>query len=229
MATVKLTARGVAALETDRGQETFWDELLTGFGVRVSGRTRRKSYIVRYRQNGHHRRLTLGKHPALSLADAREKARKALADAQAGEDPALERKQRRSGNRTFEALAREVLDAKAAKTRAATRRERERILEKDLLPAWGSRPAASITRREVVQLLEGIAARGSPVMANRTLRLVQLIFNDGLRRGFPTLEANSAAMLSSWWFLMARFITRASMSHRGLRLRYLSRTAAARL
>lgn len=195
MATVKLTARGVAALETDREQETFWDELLPGFGVRVSGRTGSKTYLVRYRANGRHRRLKLGRHPALGLAEAREKARDALAGAQAGEDPALERRQRRSSDVTFEALAEEVLAAKAERTRASTREERRRILEKDLLPVWRSRPVNSIERRDVLHLVEGIVRRGSPVMANRTLRLVQLIFNEGLRRGFPTLEANPAHMM----------------------------------
>ncbi len=46
---------------------------------------------------------------------------------------------------------------------------------------WGRRPAADIRRREVVHLVEGIARRGAPVVANRTLSLVRLIFNDGLR------------------------------------------------
>jgi len=195
MPTVRLTHRGVSALETDREQETYWDQLLPGFGVRVSGRTGRKSYVVRYRQNGSHRRLTIGRASRLSLADARDKAREALAAVQAGEDPALERKERRSRDTTFGALAREVLDAKADQTRAATRKERERMLEADLLPAWKDRPAASITRREVLHLVEGIVDRGSPVAANRTLRLVQLIYNEGLRRGFPTLEANPAHMM----------------------------------
>lgn len=195
MATVRLTARGVQALETDRRQETFWDELLPGFGVRVSGATGRKSYIVRYRQNGSHRRMTLGRAANLSLADARQQAREALAAAQAGEDPALERQERKSADTTFGALAREVLEAKAETTREATQTERERMLEKDLLPAWKDRPVASISRREVLHLVEGIVDRGAPVAANRTLRLIQLIFNEGLRRGFPTLEANPAAMM----------------------------------
>jgi len=195
VATVKLTARGVAALETERDQETFWDELLPGFGLRVSGRTGSKTYICRYRANGRHRRLKLGRHPALSLAEARAKAKEALADAQAGEDPALDRSLRRKHDITFEALAEEVLAAKDDRTREATRAERRRIMEKDLLPAWRSRPASSIGRRDVLQLVEAIVRRGSPVMANRTLRLVQLIFNEGLRRGFPELEANPAHMM----------------------------------
>jgi len=195
VATARLTAKGVAALETDQAQETFWDELLPGFGVRISGKTGRKTYVVRYRVAGVHRRHTLGRHPSLSLADAREKARDALTRAQDGNDPALERQERKRGAHTFKVLAEEVLEAKAKSTRDATREERRRILEKDLIPAWGPRPVDSIGRRDVIELVEGIVRRGSPVMANRTLRLVQLIFNGGLKRGFPTLEANPAHIM----------------------------------
>ena len=81
------------------------------------------------------------------------------------------------------------------RTREVTQRERARLLGKELLPAWGDRPAAEITRREVVHLVEGIAKRGAPIVANRTLGLIRMIFNDGLRRGFPTLQANPAHLV----------------------------------
>ena len=195
MAKVRLTDRGVKALTTDRRQEDFWDTLTPGLCVRVSGSTGKKTWYVRYRVNGTRRRHKLGRFPRLSLADARKKARDALADADAGEDPAQEQADRKAGARTFGTMAREVLDARALKTREKTRRERERLLEKELLPAWEHRDVSSITRREVVHLVENIAQRGAPVIANRTLSLVRLLFNDGLRRGFPSLEANPAHLV----------------------------------
>lgn len=194
MPILKLTPRGVAALATDRPQQDFWDEKTPGLAIRVT-KHGRKTYVVRYRANGFHRRWPIGRHPSLTLAAARKEARRVLADVQAGGDPALEREQLRSGATTFEALAREVLEAKAERTRRRTREERERMLEKELLPSWSNRPAASITRRDVVGLVEAIVSRGSPVAANRTLRLIQLLFNEGLRRGFPTLESNPAHMM----------------------------------
>lgn len=194
MPILKLTARGVAALATDRPQQDFWDEKTPGLALRVT-KHGRKTYVVRYRAGDHQRRMTLGRHPGLTLAAARKEAREVQAAVSAGEDPALEREQLRSGATTFEALAREVLEAKAERTRRRTREERERMLEKELLPSWSKRPAASITRRDVVGVLEAIVRRGSPVAANRTLRLIQLVFNEGLRRGFPTLESNPAHMM----------------------------------
>ncbi|MCH6590495.1 MAG: hypothetical protein IH806_08335, partial [Proteobacteria bacterium] len=45
----------------------------------------------------------------------------------------------------------------------------------------------------VGQLVERIADR-APTMANRTLALVKTLYNEALRRGFPTVESNPAHM-----------------------------------
>lgn len=49
----------------------------------------------------------------------------------------------------------------------------------------------------MVHLIKEIAKRVAPIVANRTLGLIRLIliFNDGLRRGVPTLEANPAHLV----------------------------------
>lgn len=191
MARVKLTTRGVEALTTEKLQEDVWDELLDGFGVRV-GASGAKTYFVRYRANGKQRRLTIGRHPVLALAAARDKARAVLVAAQGGDDPALERQVRKSTDVTFAALATEVMESKAESTRERTRRARKQILAAELLPEWRRRPAASITRRDVVLLVEKIARRGAPVLANRTLSLIKLLFNEAVEREFAGIENNPA-------------------------------------
>src|SRR5687767_12150718 len=99
MPTVTLTARAVATLKpaADQVQTEYFDTVVPSLAVRV-GKGGTKTYIVRYRANGAHRRLTIGKHPVLSLADARARARTELAKAQAGEDPSLDRQERRSAD-----------------------------------------------------------------------------------------------------------------------------------
>lgn len=193
MATRKLTERGVAALSATGSRIEVWDELLPHFGVRVSERGV-KVFVVRYRANGAYRRMNLGRYPVLTLSKARERARKVLADAAAGADPALERLVRRSTDTTFGALATEVLAAKRRTTRERTAAERERLLRVELMPHWKNRPASSITRREVQLLVEKIAER-APILANRTLEVVNIVYNEGLRRGFPTVEANPAHLI----------------------------------
>jgi integrase len=197
MPKVKLTAKGLDSLTADAVQTDYWDALTPGLTLRVSGSTGRKVWYVRYRANGAHRRMKLGSYPGLSLADAREKARNAQTKADAGADPAQERQERKATDATFGAMAREVLDAKAKTTRDATRTERERILKAELLPHWKNRPAASITRRDVVHLVEAVAERG-PTMANRTMALVKMLYNGALKRGFPTIESNPATMMDGF-------------------------------
>jgi integrase len=195
MATRTLTPRGLAALRTDAAQLEVWDDIVPGLAVRV-GRGGTKAFVVRYRHGGRHRRLTLGKFPRMSLADARTAARKALQRAQEGEDPAEDRRRSRSDDRTFGALATEVLRVKAGKLRPSTLRQYRQVLDAELLPVWKNRQVSSITRRDVVLLLERIGAR-APVQSNRTLAVIRAVFNTGLKRGFPGLAANPAHMLEA--------------------------------
>lgn len=63
------------------GQVTYWDESVSGFGVRVSqGGT--KSFVVVYGVN--RQRETLGRYPIISLKQARDKAKKRLAEVTLG-------------------------------------------------------------------------------------------------------------------------------------------------
>ena len=59
--------------------------------------------------------------------------------------------------------------------------EDERLLNQDVIPAWGKRKAKSITRRDVILLLDEIVDRGAPIQANRTLAVVRKMFNFAMR------------------------------------------------
>lgn len=187
-----LTPRSVAAKKVPPGalQAEFWDALVPGLALRV-GAGGTKTWTVRYRAAGRQRRYKLGCFPTKSLADARDEARAVINAAQAGKDPAQKRQEDRSDDTTFGALAAEVLEAKAGR-RANTLRQYRQVLDVELLPKWKDRPANSITRRDVVLLVEAIARRGAPVQANRTLATIKMVFNTGLKRGWPSLEHNPA-------------------------------------
>ncbi|MCZ6608217.1 MAG: Arm DNA-binding domain-containing protein [Alphaproteobacteria bacterium] len=65
----------------------FWDTALPGFGFRLIDKGR-KSWVLIYRTRGRQRRFTIGRYPALTLAEAREEARTALHAIETGIDPA---------------------------------------------------------------------------------------------------------------------------------------------
>src|SRR6266516_2071753 len=84
-----LTDRRIGALPIPtlaQRQCDHWDPSMRGFGVRVSYGGK-KAFVVRYRVNGRLRRMTLGPYPALSLADARRRARIVMGDVAGGDDP----------------------------------------------------------------------------------------------------------------------------------------------
>src|SRR5439155_8488717 len=159
------------------GQVTHWDAAPAGFGLRIAaGGT--KTWVVQYRlggRTGKVQRLTLGRYPLLGVADARDKAKEALAAVVQGEDPAGDKRAEREAA-TFGEVASEYLE-RHAKAKKRSWREDQRILEHDVLPLWRSRRAKDITARDVRALLDGIVDRGAPIQANRTFAIIRRIFN----------------------------------------------------
>jgi integrase len=99
-----------------------------------------------------------------------------------GIDPAEEKRTRHSvpspETETFEALVQDYLERHVKKNCApVTYTEAKRDLECNVLPKWRDRPVASITRRDVIDLVDGIAARGVGIQANRTLARLRALFN----------------------------------------------------
>ena len=179
MPILKFTEHAVAEAKAPAaGRLDLWDEELPGFGLRVSG-TGRKSWQVMYRAEGRKRRMTLGRYPALSLEIARDAAGDALREAARGRDPAAERAAMTGGALTFEAFAKAYVE-RHAKPNKLSWAEDARMIERDLLPAWRRRPAETITRRDVIELLERVVQRGHPTAANRRLALIRKMFAWGL-------------------------------------------------
>ncbi len=188
-----LTDRTIASLPTpteSERQRDYWDDILRGFGVRVSYGGRR-AFVVRHRVNNRLRRLTLGPYPDLSLHEARRKAREVLGDVARGDDPAQDKQERRDAE-TFRGLAKAYLEL--AQKRHRSWKEEERIINKDLLPDFGHRLLVDIRRRDVRDHVEAIARkRDAPIMANRTLGVLSRMFNFALDREW--IEANPAARI----------------------------------
>lgn len=187
------TARSVAAFPPPTGgalQIDYWDAAVRGFGLRVNAGGRR-TWFVRYRQGKRRPRLVLGTFPVLSLADARERARGYLRDASDGNDPAAA-KQARTDAQTFAELAVEYLERHAKKHKRSWK-EDERIIKAELLPSWKHIRVEDLARPQIRALIEAIADRPAPIMANRTLALVSRMLNFALRRDW--IEANPAALI----------------------------------
>src|SRR5437773_134527 len=96
----KITKRAVDALKPAHKPFIAFDDDVKGFGLRVmpSGV---KSYILEYRPGSGgrsmaKRRLTLGKHGAMTSEQARKAAQEALARIRLGQDPQAEKSRQRA-------------------------------------------------------------------------------------------------------------------------------------
>jgi integrase len=190
-----LPRRALTAASIDRtkpptsGQVELFDKGFPGLALRISYGGG-KSFVYFYRIGGKLRRMTLGTYPAISLAQAREAWRKARQDVAAGRDPAKVLKREASGT-NFESVVRDWLKRDQAKNKSV--REVERIVDRELLPVWGHRGVSEISRRDIRDLIDGIADRGAPIMALRVHAYVHRFFRWCVGRDI--IEANPATDL----------------------------------
>jgi integrase len=128
--------------------------------------------------------MGLGTYPAVGLAAAHVKHAQAKEKLGKGIDPGaqeLDRKRAVRDAETVNDLAEEYLE-RWARPHKRSAHEDERILRKDVLPAWGKKKARDIRRRDVILLLDSIMERGAPIAANRTLGVIRRVFNFGVSR-----------------------------------------------
>jgi integrase len=175
--------RAIKSLKPKSTRYDFREKSGNGFAIRVfpSGE---KSWIFLYTFEGRKRRLTLGKYPTMSLAKARQSHRDALSVLTTGKDPGLLKKNVKIEARdssTVNGLINEYIEM-WAKPNKRSWEEDKRILMRNIEPIWGNRKAASITRRDVIVLLDGIKERGAPIAANRTLACIRRMFNFAIER-----------------------------------------------
>lgn len=181
---MKLSAVTVQKIKPASHRLEVPDALCTGLYliVQTSGR---KTWQVRYRHSGVHRRMKLGGYPILSLGEARERAKQVLAAVQLGRDPAEEvraAKAPRPEEQRDRIAPLIELYAKRHLTNLKSGETVKRQLDRFVVKAWGEREIHAITKRDVIELLEGIADTGRGVTANRVRAYLNTFFNWAVQR-----------------------------------------------
>lgn len=166
---------------TGRSDVCFWDDLLPGFGLRAFASGKR-TWVVQYRTpTGRQRRAVLGDVRVVQLEAARASAREMLARVALGQDPQGEREQLRR----LVTVADVVADyCKVAETRLKRRTyvEVERALLRAAKPLHPLK-ADTVTRRDIVRLLEGVAGRSGPVAATRARAYLSAMWSWAIKTG----------------------------------------------
>jgi len=163
-------------------RDEYSDAIVPGLALRVTDRGHKSFVLVtRYPSNPKNpTRRALGEIGAITLDQARQKARGWLSLIAQGIDPkAEEARQRAAAQRqqvnTFAAVAAEFLERHAAGLKK--RDEAKRIIEREFVKRWGARPITDIMPEEVAAAVRAIVMRGAPYQAHNALGYARRLFN----------------------------------------------------
>lgn len=172
-----------------------WDSDLPGFGLRVTPSG--KMYVAQARVNGISRRVSLGRHGAITLQEARKRAQKELSAMLEGKDPVVEKKREEAYSKTL----RELADAYIKDHRdlkASSKADINKHVDRNFA-TWRDKPVIEITRDRVAVKFRELSDRG-PAQANQAFRILRALLNYARAafrpEGKPLLVENPVDILS---------------------------------
>ena len=172
--------------------------------LRVTARS--MVWAVRARtRDGKRTNVTLGRYPAVGLAEARRRALATLAAIHRGADPIAEKRAARAereARRTAPTVADRLeqwQQARAARWSDRHAREVARIAASEIVPVLGDRPLAETNRADWIALIERKRRAGAPVAASLLLRVASAFLTYAETAGWierSPLPRRAAAMLA---------------------------------
>lgn len=167
---MRITKDFINGLEPTRRQE-YADDEVPGLRLRVSSKGA-KDWSVLVTVDGSRKRITIGSAAIISPRQAREKGRQLAAQAKLGLTP---KKKRRTGH-TIKSLADAYQKSREwGRYAASTKRNWQGYLS-HILPHFGDRDPASITRDDV-RRWGGEVAEEKPIAANRSFSALKRLYN----------------------------------------------------
>ena len=155
----------------------MYDRGLPGFGIRITNKGAR-SFIFMYFKAGKRHRVTSGRVGEIDLDKAREQARQLRAQVRAGQ-PVENRPPATTA--TF----RDVVDLYTKRDLVGKRSGNiiRQTIDRELMRAWGNRSIASITRGDVLEVVEALVDAGKPEAGRRLFGFIGRLFNWAISRG----------------------------------------------
>lgn len=197
MARAKLTKRAVEATRSETGKRVYvYDTDLTGFGMMVTPKGA-KSYFAEYRHGAGRgaptRRVTLGSTLKLTPDEARGLAKKTIAEATKGEDPASIKKEQREAI-TIANLCDAYKERHVqTKLKLTTRDLYEHIIANHIKPRLGTKRAMTVKKQDVA--FAHLAMKDTPSIANSTLAVIGSMYSWADRHGYVPEGFNPAARI----------------------------------
>ena len=151
--------------------------------------TGNKVWISAYRWQGKQQTLTIGKYPAMSINDARQRniqIKQLIAD---GINPKLDKKRQQAeidGAKTFDTIAQRWHDDRKAHIAPTTYSRDYSQYQRDIKPFIGRLNIDDITAPDILAIGKTIEARGATDMARRAMRQTGQVFKQAIREGLIT-------------------------------------------
>lgn len=190
MATI--SKREVDAIHPADRDVYLWDDVLKGFGLKVTP-AGRKVYLVQYRiggRRGRTRRVTIGQHGSITPDQARTEAKAVLRMVARGEDPAEAKTKRRTEKTLGELIEVFLSDHADSKLKPRSRTEYRRLIGKLLPTAFGRTPITQVSRSDIARL--HLKLKDTPYQANRLLAVLSKFFNWCEKFGYRADRSNPA-------------------------------------
>jgi integrase len=217
----KLTKRVVDATRPEGKRVILWDTELPGFGLRIEP-SELKTFVARYRAGGGRsgtlRQATIGRYGALTVDEARTKAKRLLGAAAGGGDPVGDQQRARQAGVTIgeivdwylsEAESGRLVGRRGRPIKASTLRADRVRIAAHVRPLLGNRAVQNLTVRDFEQMQANIAAgktarrlaenegrpqgsvaKGGSGTAARTLGMLRTILEHAVRHRL--IESNPA-------------------------------------
>ncbi|KVD87224.1 hypothetical protein WS63_18480 [Burkholderia stagnalis] len=169
-----------------KGNQTHWDDLVKGYGLRVTAAGKRV-FIAQGRVRGKAVCVTVGPYGEWTEYEAREKARKVLQGMRDGIDPRDAKRADEAAKVTLRQVA-DTYMARLGKLKDSSKAEIERHVSTSF-KAWEQKPIASITEEDCRKryreiLTKGTTGRGqpTPAQANQAFSVLRALINFASRR-----------------------------------------------
>tara|TARA_R110002126_G_scaffold273866_1_gene418516 strand:- start:39538 stop:40794 length:1257 start_codon:yes stop_codon:yes gene_type:complete len=155
-------------------QKRYYDDVLKGFGVRVtSGGT--KAFFIEKLIKTKLSRITLGRYPELTVEMARKEAQKMLGKIAMGIDPVAEKQTEKMRELTLNAVFNDYIHVRKS-LKASTLTNYKQIINKAFLN-WGNKPLLSITKDSVARHHKKLGQLHGEAYANLSMRVLRALFN----------------------------------------------------
>lgn len=238
--TTLITKRIIDAAASAAKRYDIWDSQVSGFGVRI-GLTGIKTFVVRYRaegggRNAPKRYVTVGRYGALTVEQARKKAKELLAAVTVGNDPASERNAKRMElkiSALVDLYEEEGCYIQRGKRLGEPMKERTKTytiarLRHHVVPLLGTKRVTEVRAGDIERFFRDVAAgksasdeklghrrriivRGGDGAARKVFRDLSAVFSFAVRRGIVPANPCEKAVVKKTDNQKTRFLSLAEV------------------